>query len=179
MNELKSLEAELTRASKLEHQIEAMKLQSSLRDEQIRQLEDQLHTAQRQIKIADAMIAVSTDDLSDIRKRLRGLPESRLTGESGLVAATMRHLDADEAILEDIRTRLLCKNGKLEGDDGVIAGLLKGTHALMSHDAYVAHQARTIVALKRKLRNMRKLYSQSMAHIGRLLWIRDTKKSGG
>jgi len=49
-------------------------------------------------------------DLDDIRQQLRGMPESVLTGENGLAAATMRSHDALLAIVEPLN-RLRANEG--------------------------------------------------------------------
>jgi hypothetical protein len=47
---------------------------------------------------------VALRDLDDVRTRLGGLPESALTGENGLAAATMREIKRLEAEVERLKT---------------------------------------------------------------------------
>lgn len=64
-------------------------------------------TPTQQIRIGLAEIQAMRDELADIRQRLKGHPDSKLDGENGLAAATMRGFDKfhieNEAMREAIR----------------------------------------------------------------------------
>jgi len=59
-----------------------------------------------QIRIAFAEIQAMRDELADIRQRLKGHPDSKLDGENGLAAATMRGFDGFQVENEAMRTAI-------------------------------------------------------------------------
>lgn len=59
-----------------------------------------------QIRISAAQIQAMRDELADIRQHLKGHPDSKLDGENGLAAATMRGFEALQVENEAMRTAI-------------------------------------------------------------------------
>ena len=62
----------------------------------------------RQLKVAKAENGQLKAVLADVRARLRGMPESKLDGDGGLAAATMRENDRLKAIVDRYAPKQRC-----------------------------------------------------------------------